>query len=104
MESITQNEKVLYVGIDVHKDTYALCCFDFQRNELSDEMIVKGTTKAVISYLEAIKQKHREELLFVCGYEAGPQGTDFAGDCSKQALDALSWHRQQWQIRRGKDE
>ena len=74
MESITQNEKVLYVGIDVHKDTYALCCFDFQRNELSDEMIVKGTTKAVISYLEAIKQKHREELLFVCGYEAGPTG------------------------------
>lgn len=74
MESITQNEKVLYVGIDVHKDTYALCCFDFHRNELSDEMSVKGTTKAVISYLEAIKQKHREELVFVCGYEAGPTG------------------------------
>ena len=74
MESITQNEKVLYVGIDVHKDTYALCCFDFHRNELSDEMSVKGTTKAVIRYLEAIKQKHREELLFVCGYEAGPTG------------------------------
>ena len=74
MESITQNEKVLYVGIDVHKDTYALCCFDFHRNELSDEMSVKGTTKAVIRYLEAIKQKHREELVFVCGYEAGPTG------------------------------
>ena len=74
MESITQNEKVLYVGIDVHKDTYALCCFDFHRNELSDEMSVKGTTKAVISYLEAIKQKHREELVFVCGYEARPTG------------------------------
>ena len=74
MDSITENEKVLYVGIDVHKDTYALCCFDFHRNELSDEMSVKGTTKAVISYLEAIKQKHREELLFVCGYEAGPTG------------------------------
>ena len=34
MESITQNEKVLYIGIDVHKDTYALCCFDFQRGQL----------------------------------------------------------------------
>ena len=70
MESITQNEKILYVGIDVHKDTYALCCFDFQRNELSDEMTVKATTKAVIKYLEALKKKHKEEILFVCGYEA----------------------------------
>ena len=74
MESITQNEKILYIGMDVHKDTYALCCFDFQRNELSDEITVKATTKAVIKYLEALKKKHREQIMFVCGYEAGPTG------------------------------
>ena len=74
MEIITRNEKILYIGIDVHKDTYSLCCFDFFRNEISDEMTVKATTKAVIKYLEAIKKKHREEILFACGYEAGPTG------------------------------
>ena len=74
MEIITRNEKILYIGIDVHKDTYSLCCFDFFRNELSDEMTIKATTKAVIKYLEAIKKKHREEILFACGYEAGPTG------------------------------
>ena len=75
MKIITQNEKILYIGmIDVHKDTYSLCCFDFFRNELSDEMTIKTTTKAVIKYLEAIKKKHREEILFACGYEAGPTG------------------------------
>ena len=74
MEIITQNEKILYIGIDVHKDTYSLCCFDFFRNELSDEMTIKATTKAVIKYLEAIRKKHREEILFACGYEAGPTG------------------------------
>ena len=58
MEIITQNEKILYIGIDVHKDTYSLCCFDFFRNELSDEMTIKATTKAVIKYLEAIKKKN----------------------------------------------
>ena len=41
---------------------------------LSDEMTVKATTKAVIKYLEAIKKKHKEEILFACGYEAGPTG------------------------------
>ena len=74
MKIITQNEKKLYVGIDVHKDTYSLCCFDFQRNELSDEITIRATTKGVIKYLEAIRKKHREEVLFACGYEAGPTG------------------------------
>ena len=62
MKIITQNEKILYIGIDVHKDTYSLCCFDFFRNELSDEMTIKATTKAVIKYLEAIKKKHTEKF------------------------------------------
>ena len=74
MEIITQNEKILYIGIDVHKNTYSLCSFDFHKNELSDEMTIKATTKAVIKYLETIKKKHKEEILFACGYEAGPTG------------------------------
>ena len=37
-------------------------------------MTIKATTKAVVKYLEAIKQKHKEEILFACGYEAGPTG------------------------------
>ena len=65
-------EKILYIGIDVHKDTYSLCNFDFHKKELSDEMTIRATTKAVIKYLEAIKKKHKEEILFACGYEAGP--------------------------------
>ena len=60
MEIITRNEKILYVGIDVHKDTYSLCCFDFFRNELSDEMTIKATTKAVIKYLESMRN------IFIC--------------------------------------
>ena len=75
MEIITQNEKILYIGIDVHKNTYSLCSFDFHKNELSDEMTIKATTKAVIKYLEAIRKKLKEEILFACGYKAGPAGT-----------------------------
>ena len=53
MEIITRNEKILYIGIDVHKDTYSLCSFDFHKNEFSDEMTIKATTKSVVKYLEA---------------------------------------------------
>ncbi len=58
MEIITRNEKILYIEIDVHRDTYSLCYFDFHKNELSDEMTIRATTKAVIKYLEAIKKKN----------------------------------------------
>ena len=71
---IAIKEKILYIGIDVHKNTYSLCSFDFHKNELSDEMTIRATTKAVIKYLEVIKKKYKEEILFVCGYEAGPTG------------------------------
>ena len=81
-------KKILYVGLDVHKDTYALCCFDFQRNELSDEMTVKATTKAVIKYLEALKKKHKEEILFVSMKQARPV-MDFVVGYRKQSLHAL---------------
>ena len=37
-------------------------------------MTIKATTKAVIKYLEAIRKKHKEEILFACGYGAGPTG------------------------------
>lgn len=65
--------KLTSMGITSYK-VYSLCCFDFFRNELSDEMTVKATTKSVVKYLEAIKRNHREEILFACGYEAGPAG------------------------------
>ena len=37
-------------------------------------MTIRATTKDVIKYLEVIKKKHKEEILFACGYEAVPTG------------------------------
>ncbi|WP_288984030.1 hypothetical protein [uncultured Treponema sp.] len=87
MEIITQNEKILYIGIDFHKDTYSLCSFDFHKNELSDEMTIKATTKAVIKYLEAIKKKHREFYLPVV-MKQDQQVTVFAADYKRLVMAA----------------
>ena len=100
MEIITRNEKILYVGIDVHKDTYSLCCFDFFRNELSDEMTIRATTKAVIKYLEAIKKKNtRKKSCSPADTKQVQQVTVFAADYKRQVMAALLWHRQQCRIR-----
>ena len=88
MEIITQNEKILHIGIDVHKDTFSLCCFDFQKNELSDEMTIKATMKAVIKYLEAIKKSTRKKFYLLEVMKQAQQVTVFAADYKKQVMDA----------------
>ena len=45
MEIITRNEKILYIGIDVHKDTYSLCCFDFFRIAIFRDSHIYYVTK-----------------------------------------------------------
>jgi len=67
MEIITRNEKILYIGIDVHKDTYSLCCFDFFRNELSDEMTIKATRKKF--YLLVVMKQAQLDMVFAADYK-----------------------------------
>lgn len=86
MEIITQNEKILYIGIDVHKDTYSLCSFDFHKNELSDEMTIKATTKAVIKYLEAIRKNTRKKFYLPVVMKQVQQDMDFAADYKRLVM------------------
>ena len=53
-------------------------------------MTVKATTKAVVKYLEAIKKKHREEILFACGYEARQCACRHNNGLNRRRLDRLS--------------
>ena len=66
MEIITRNEKSLYIGIDVHKDTYSLCSFDFHKNELSDEMTIKATRKKF--YLLVVMKQAQLDMVFAADY------------------------------------
>ena len=67
MEIITRNEKILYIGIDVHKDTYSLCSFDFHKNELSDEMTIKATRKKF--YLLVVMKQAQLDMVFAADYK-----------------------------------
>ena len=64
-------ESIIYVGIDVHKDTYSLCSFDMQKNLLFSQHTMKASTANVVSYLNKISESNGNAIT-VCGYEAGP--------------------------------
>ena len=65
---------ILYVGMDVHKENYTLCCYSFDEDELRYKQTVAPDYKMILKYLEQIRKKFSKEIDFVCGYEAGGLG------------------------------
>ena len=75
----------VYVGMDVHKDTFSLCCFTNEKEQAEYPMRVEGHYSKVINYIEAMRFHYGNDALFICGYEAGCLGftLDLRADFSK---------------------
>ena len=78
-------ESILYVGMDVHKDTYSVCTYDSKSDKYIYEHKMKACSKNVINYLKTIKEK-MGDVLFICGYEAGPTGFGLYRDLQKEGI------------------
>ncbi len=78
-------ESIIYVGMDVHKDTYSLCSFDAKRNLLFSQTQMKSTTGNVIRYLKKVSEMNNDALT-VSGYEAGPTGFRLCRELQKQGF------------------
>jgi transposase len=60
--------------MDVHKESYTLCCYNFEYDELSYKQTIKADYKIILKYLETIRNYYPHHVEFVCGYEAGCLG------------------------------
>ncbi len=76
-------ESIVYVGMDVHKDSYSICCYKSREDKFFYDKKIVSESKRVIKYLESVKQEFGEETIFVCGYEAGPTGFGLYRDLQK---------------------
>ena len=65
---------ILYVGMDVHKENYTLCCYSFERDAIEYKQTLSPDYKMVLKYLERIRKQRGSDIEFVCGYEAGSLG------------------------------
>lgn len=82
--------RIVYFGMDVHKDTYSLCSFDSKQNYMFLETTVKADTSSVLSYIKSI-EKHfiNDGVLTICGYEAGPTGFSLCRDLQKNNISCV---------------
>lgn len=64
----------VYVGMDVHKKTFSLCCYTNEKEKAEYPQKVEGHYSKVINYIEAMRFHYGDDALFICGYEAGCLG------------------------------
>lgn len=68
------NYNTVYVGMDVHKESFSLCSFTIEEDKASHAQKVESDYKQVLKYLEFLRAIYGNETHFVCGYEAGCLG------------------------------
>ena len=64
----------VYVGMDVHKDSFSLCCYTNEKEKAEYPQKVDGHYSKVINYIEAMRFHYGNDASFICGYEAGCLG------------------------------
>lgn len=65
---------IVYVGMDVHKESYTVCCYSFDTDKVQYQQKMPSNYKMILKYLEQTRIKFGEDIEFVCGYEAGCLG------------------------------
>jgi transposase len=65
---------IVYVGMDVHKESFTVCCYTFDADKVQYQQKLPADYRLVLKYLEQMKKQFSEEAEFICGYEAGCLG------------------------------
>lgn len=64
----------VYVGMDVHKESFTLSCYTNEKEKAEYIQRTEAHYSKVLSYLHAMRFHYGKEAVFVCGYEAGCLG------------------------------
>ena len=68
------NNTTVYVGMDVHKESFTLCDYLIETEKVSHTRRTPADYKEVLKYLEFLRTIYGNDTNFICGYEAGCLG------------------------------
>lgn len=80
---------IIYVGMDVHSNSYTLCCYSIKNNESFAKTKAEPDYKRVLQYLKQVESNMGEKCEFVCGYEAGCLGYTLYHDLSARGVHCV---------------
>ena len=67
-------KSIVYVGMDVHKESYTVCSYRIMENKVKNEQKMAADYHLIVNYLEQLRKQFKGDVEFVCGYEAGCLG------------------------------
>ena len=68
------NYNTIYVGMDVHKETFSLCAYTIEADKCAYHQKTEADYRKVLNYLDFLRTVYGDDAIFVCGYEAGCLG------------------------------
>ena len=68
------NYNTVYVGMDVHKDSFTLCAYTLEAEKGLYFQRTQANYKEVLKYLDFLRTIYGSDAVFICGYEAGCLG------------------------------
>ena len=83
------NNTTVYVGMDVHKESFTLCAYTLEKEKGSYSRRTPADYKEVLKYLEFLRTVYGNDTIFVCGYEAGCLGYTLYHQLSDHHVDCV---------------
>ena len=103
------NYNTIYVGMDVHKESFSLCAYTIESDKCSYHQKTAPDYKQVLKYLDSLRSIYGDDAKFVCGYEAGCLGytlyhqlTDHNVDCKILAPTTMLEQRSRKRVKTDK--
>lgn len=85
--SLIQN--TIFIGMDVHKDSYTLCCYTIADNRYWGHLRMEAKPELILSYIDRAKEFYDVDANVVCGYEAGCLGYNLQRFLAKKGISCV---------------
>lgn len=78
---------IVYVGMDVHKESYTLCCYCYDTDQVEYKQTIPPDYRLILKYMEQVRPRYKGDVSFVCGYEAGCLGYSLYQQLTAHAVE-----------------
>ena len=83
------NHTTVYIGMDVHKESFTLCCFALGETEPGYVQTIPSDHILVVKYVNRMRKLYGEGTEFICGYEAGCLGYTLYHQLKEDGLECV---------------
>ena len=80
---------IIYIGIDVHKNSYSYCAYVKEKDSFFAEHKSEAGSKNAINYIKSVIKTTGSDFPVLIGYEAGPTGYKLCRDLQKAGFPCV---------------